>query len=360
MSVKNKDMQMNCTKDRGSSNPVSKDRRLRSAPLWAGGLTLLLLLSPHASAQHPPKKSPPVEKRFSDVEKEVSRLIAETDVYTTEHLREPLLLCDKKVFLSREDNRERFEREFFQLLENKGLLHVIVKRYLKFYPMINGEIQRAGMPADLIYLMVTESYLNPRSLSKANAAGMWQFIKETGKREGLFISDHVDERYNVKKATRSALAHLRRLNGEFGDWLLTMAAYNAGAGRIREAVQNQESTDFFQLFLPEETERYIFRILALKEIITDHERFGIYIDDKMLYKPVQLAEVALETDQETHINIFAKSMDLPFRTFRMYNLHLRKYRLPKGVYTVNVPFEKKDIFLKRLRAYPSVTVLGAN
>ncbi len=304
------------------------------------------------------KKQTPIEKRVSDLEKEVARLRAETDVYSLEYLPDPFTLCDKKIPLQKDDVRERFEREFFQFLENKGLMTILVKRYLMYYTLINAEIQRMGLPADLIYLVINESYLNPRAVSKANAAGLWQFMKETGKKEGLFVNDHVDERYNIKKATRSGLAHLKRLHTEFGDWFIAMAAYNAGAGRLREATENQETRDFFELFLPEETERYIFRIAALKEIITDRERFGIYIDEKTLYKPITLAEITVEIDHETHINVFAKCTDVPFRTFRSANVHLRKYRLPKGTYTVNVPVEKKETFLRRVKNYPSITVVS--
>ncbi len=318
-------------------------------------LAVFLLIYPIAAdAQAPQKKNTSPDKRLSDLEKEVSRIRGETDVFTTDYLTESLSLCDKKIPLSRDDVRERFEREFFQLLENKGLLTILVKRYLKYFSMINNETQKAGVPADLIYLVITESYLNPRAVSKANAAGLWQFIKETGKREGLTITDHVDERYNMKKATRSALTHLKRLNAEFGDWLIVMAAYNAGAGRLREATENQGTTDFFELFLPEETERYIFRIAAIKEIIMDRERFGIYVDEKTLYKPVLLSEIHLEIEQETHVLTFAKCMDVPYRTFRTMNLHLRKYRIPKGFYTINVPYEKKEIFLKRIKNYPQI------
>ena len=331
-------------------------------PFLGALLTLLTILAcfaitTAASAQPFQKKSGPLDKRVSDVEKELFRLSGETDIYTTDYLTDTLKLSDRKIPLAKDDVRERFEREYFQLLENKGTLVIIVKRYLKYYGMINGEIQKAAMPPDLIYLVITESYLNPRALSKANAAGLWQFMKETGKREGLYVNDNVDERYNIKKATRSALAHLKRLYNEFGDWFIAMAAYNAGAGRLREAIENQETTDFFDLYLPEETERYILRIAAIKQVIAERERFGIYLDDKDLYKPVIVAEVSLELENDAHVNIFAKCMDVSYRTFRHYNLHLRKYRLPKGAYTINVPYDKKEIFLRKLRNYPYVRVL---
>ena len=315
---------------------------------------------PLAAAEAPQKKQAPLDKRVADLEKETARIRTETDVYTTDYLTDSLALCDKKIPLAKDDTRERFEREFFQLLENKGLLTIITKRYFKYFSMIDGEIKRYGLPSDLIFLVITESYLNPRALSKANAAGLWQFIKETGKREGLYINDNVDERYNIKKATRSALTHLKRLNNDFGDWLIAMAAYNAGPGRLREAIDNQQSTDFFDLYLPEETERYIFRIAAIKEIITNRDRFGIYIDEKTLYRPLYISEVQIDLDQDTQAIILAKSMDLSYRTFRNLNLQLRKYKLPRGSYTINVPYDKKDIFLKRIANYPSVRVLRDN
>ncbi|HQH43557.1 MAG TPA: lytic transglycosylase domain-containing protein [Syntrophorhabdaceae bacterium] len=308
-------------------------------------------------AQTPPKRTNGIEKRLSELEKEVLRLKKETDFYNLSNLPDKLILCDKKIPLQRDDIRERFEREILQFLENKGLLVILIKRYYKYQGLINEEIKRLSMPPDLVFLVIAESYLNPRALSKANAAGLWQFIKETGKKEGLYIDDTVDERYNLKRATRSALNHLKKLNEEFNDWLIAMAAYNAGAGRLREAIANQNTRDFFDLFLPEETERYIFRIISLKEVILNRERYGIRIDEKTFYKPVGLKEVVIETSKEMHITVLSESMALPFKTFRDYNLHLRRYRLPKGVYSVNVPTEKQALFIKNLNNYPYIRVI---
>jgi membrane-bound lytic murein transglycosylase D len=312
-------------------------------------------------AQTPVKKSTPaLEKRVLELEKEVSRLRNQVDVYDTDHLPDTLVLCNKKVPLTKDDIKERFEREFFQLLENRGLITILVKRYLKYQNMINEEIQKMSLPSDLIYLVIAESYLNPRALSKANAAGLWQFIKETAKREGLCVDDHVDERYNIKKATRSALGHLKKQYGEFGDWFIAMAAYNAGPNRLREAIENQETTDFFELFLPEETERYIFRILSIKEIINNREKYGIVIDEKSLYRPFSVGEVTIELSRETQTNIFSKAMDVPYRTFRELNLHIRRYKVSKGIYHLYVPYEKKSLFLQRLKSIPYIVVFGEN
>jgi len=308
-------------------------------------------------AQSVPKKSTPVEKRIGDLEKDVMSLQRQTDIYNLDAMPDNLILCGKKVPIHKAEVRERFEREFFQILEHRGLLTVIIKRFLQYQPMISEEIRRIGVPEDLAYLAVAESYLNPRALSGASAAGMWQFIRETGQREGLSIDDYIDERYNITKSTRSALTHLKRLNGEFNDWLLAMAAYNAGAGRVREVINNQLTRDFFDMLLPEETERYIFRILSIKELISNRERYGIKIDEKTLYQPVKLAEVTIEANREFHTNVLASAMDLSYRTFRINNLHIRRYRIPKGTYTVNVPAEKKDIFIRKLQSLEHIRIL---
>lgn len=308
-------------------------------------------------AQSSSKKSPaPVDKRLGDLEKDVMRLQRQTDLFNLDALPDNLTLCDKKIPIFRADIRERFERELFQLLENKGLLTVVIKRYYKYLPMMTDEISRAGVPSDLVYVAATESYLNPRAVSRANAGGMWQFMKETGKLEGLAVNDSVDERYNMKRSTRSALMHLKKLNGQFNDWLLAMAAYNAGPGRVREVIENQATRDFFDMYLPEETERYVFRVLALKEIIANKERYGFRIDEKELYRPALVSEMVIESSREFDSAILAKAMDVSYRTYRINNLHLRKYRLPKGTYRVNVPAEKKDSFVKKMRSYNYIQI----
>ncbi len=261
---------------------------------------------------------------------------------------ERVVLCERAIPLSNPEAREGFEREFYNFLDNRGLLTALVKRYGKFLNVVSGEIDRMSLPPDLIYLCIAESYLNPRAVSKANAGGLWQFIKETGKREGLFINDSVDERYSVKRSTRSALGYLNKLHNEFGDWLVSMAAYNSGEARIREAMQNQNTRDFFEMFLPEETERYVYRIAALKEILSNARKYGLPIEKSDYYKPYAVAELTIDVERETHTAFLAAAMELPYRTFRQYNLHIRKYKLPRGVYHIYVPFEKKDAFLKRI------------
>ncbi|MCX7857039.1 MAG: lytic transglycosylase domain-containing protein [Deltaproteobacteria bacterium] len=274
---------------------------------------------------------------------------AEKDLYSINHLKGGLLLFNTKIDLGRDDIQERFEREFFQFLEKKGLLYLLAKRHLKYKRLIEEEIKKLEVHPDLIYLVITESYLNPRAVSKADATGLWQFIKETGKQEGLIINDVVDERYDIVKSTSIALLHLKKLYEEFGDWFIASSAYNAGAKRLREALQNQNARDFFDLYLPEETERYIFRIAAIKEILENQERYGIKVFEDEKYKEISIDYVIIRTEREIHTSFLATAMGLPYRQFRYLNLHIRKYTLPKGTYNVYFPREKRETFLRNIK-----------
>jgi hypothetical protein len=296
------------------------------------------------------------EARVEELEREVEGLKTEIASLKMAPLPDRVMLCGRVIPLSNEDARESFEREFSNFLDNRALLTVLVKRYGKFLSVISGEIEAAKMPPDLIYLAIVESYLNPRAVSKANAGGLWQFVRETGKREGLFINDQIDERYSVTRSTKSALGYLNRLDAEFGDWLVAMAAFNAGEGRLREVIQNQGTRDFFEMFLPEETERYIYRIAAMKEILTNPRKYGLSIEKGDYYRPYAVEELTIGLQGETHTALLAQAMELPYRTFRLYNLHIRRYRLPKGVYHLYIPAEKKETFLRRIRTIPGVTV----
>jgi membrane-bound lytic murein transglycosylase D len=309
----------------------------------------------HAEPAPAVRKSQSLEKKVSELEREVDELRTELHYLKIPDIPDQVTLCGRSIPLARDDVRERFEREFYLNLEHKGQLTTLVKRYNKFLSVISDEINRMHLPPDLIYLAIAESALNPRTNSRANAGGLWQFIKETGKREGLFISDQVDERYSVTRSTECALSYLKKLYDEFGDWFVAMAAYNAGEARLREAFANQNVKDYFDLFLNEETDRYVYRIAVIKELVSNPETYGLMIGKKDYYRPYSVAELVVNVEKEVHTCVFAQAMDLPYKTFRDYNLHIRRYRLPKGSYHLYVPVEKRQVFLSRIKAVPGVT-----
>ncbi|HVN25835.1 MAG TPA: lytic transglycosylase domain-containing protein [Syntrophorhabdales bacterium] len=331
----------------------------RRALLFCMALLLFAVGQVYGQSETKERKQQSIEKKTVDHDKETGvarREVGLLSLLTFPAPPESLMLCNKPVPLGIDDVRERFEREYYQMLEHRGLLTILVKRYVKYGPILSDEINRMNMPSDLIYLALVESYLNPRSVSKANAGGMWQFIKETGKREGLTVNDSVDERYSIVRSTRSALAYLKKLNDEFGDWLLVLAAYNCGEARVREAITNQGSRDFFDLYLPEETDRYIYRIASMKEIISNAKKYGFTFDQKDFYKPFAVTEYVIEVKRDVHTAQIAQAMDMSYKTFRELNLHLRKYMLPKGFYYLYVPSDKKDIFLRRMRENASLSL----
>jgi membrane-bound lytic murein transglycosylase D len=327
-----------------------------SVPVMAGIAVLFLSSFLFAQSEVVAKKPLPADKRTMDLENEISDLKREIASLKMTPVPDIVSLCDKPISLMDDDIREDFEREFYQILENKGLLTILVKRRAKFLAVISEEIDRMKMPPDLIYLAIAESYLNPRVKSVANAGGMWQFIKDTGKRQGLFITDDIDERFTVTRSTRAALTYLKSLNDEFGDWFIAMAAYNAGENRLREAITNQNTKDYFELFLPEETDRYIYRIAALKEILGNPRKYGLSIERRDYYKPYAVAEVTIDLDRETHTSALAQAMEVSYKVFRKHNLHIRKYKLPRGTYRLYVPVEKKESFLKNIKTWPGVTL----
>jgi membrane-bound lytic murein transglycosylase D len=321
-------------------------------------LLLVVCVSPlSAQTEKSYGKQQTLEKRISQLEEEVDGLKRDVSFLRMPPAPETLILCGKPVPLIREDVRERFEREFYQFLENRGLLTIIIKRYAKFFSIVSDEINKANMPVDLIFLAMAESYLDPRVNSVANAGGLWQFMRETGKKEGLCVSDCIDERYSVTRSTKAALSYLRKLYDEFGDWLNAMAAYNSGETRMREAIANEYTQDFFDLIINPETDRYVLRIAALKEIVGNPEKYGLAVSKRDYYQPYSVVEFAVEAEKEVHTAVFAQAMELPYRTFREYNLHMRRYKLPAGVFRVYVPVEKKQTFMTKIKEVAGISIL---
>lgn len=312
----------------------------------------LLLFSWGLPAQSEAERLKALELRVKELEKEVARLKRMLDM--SYQFGDSILLFDRKIDLTKETIRERFEREFFLLVERKGLIKILLKRYFKWRDFLEREIQATSSHSDLIFVAVAESYLNPRALSPQKAVGLWQFIKETGREEGLEVSESLDERYDIVKATRTALLHIRRLEKEFGDIFLALAAYNAGRARVKEALENQGTRDFFDLFLPEETERYVMRIAAIKELISNHEKYGIFILESELYRPLRVTQKRLVVEKEVPVTVISECMGLSYKAFRDLNLHIRKYRLEKGTYYVNVPEAKQSQFERRIAEIPYI------
>ncbi|AGB79575.1 soluble lytic murein transglycosylase-like protein [Enterobacteriaceae bacterium strain FGI 57] len=177
-----------------------------------------------------------------------------------------------------ENTRIREQKQKY--LSNKSYLHDVTLRAEPYMYWIAGQVKKRNMPMELVLLPIVESAFDPHATSGANAAGIWQIIPSTGRNYGLKQTRSYDARRDVVASTTAALDMMQRLNKMFdGDWLLTVAAYNSGEGRVMKAMKANKArgkpTDFWSLPLPQETKLYVPKMLALSDILKNSKRYGV-------------------------------------------------------------------------------------
>jgi membrane-bound lytic murein transglycosylase D len=246
-------------------------------------------------------------------------------------------LAGEKVPLDQPFVAEQLDREFIISVHDKAQVVMWMKRARRYFPYIAEELKKAGLPDDLKYLAVAESALLHRISSPAGAVGLWQFIPATGKRYGLKVNRWFDDRRNPEKATAAALSYLKDLNDEFGSWALAMAAYNCGERRVRREIAEQGIKDYYHLYLPRETMRYIYRIMAVKIILSDPAKYGYVMPEEQLYAPLEADSVTLKLGRSMHLRTLAQASNSTVRRLREINPELRSYWLPRGRVTIKVP-----------------------
>ncbi|PQB06529.1 murein transglycosylase [Polaribacter filamentus] len=260
--------------------------------------------------------------------------------YKIQSLKLPdnLNLAGERVPLEIVDVKERMERELLvnTYWQSNGLL--LLKRANKYLPIIEPLLAKHGLPDDFKFLALAESGFTDET-SSVGAAGMWHFMKETGKEYGLEINDNVDERYHIEKSTEVAAEYLKNAKEKFGSWTLAAASYNAGVYGISRRIKEQEVTNYYDALLPDETERYIFRIIALKEIINNPEKYGFVFEQEDLYTLPKTYTIKVDT-AITNITKFAKGYGLNYKEFKILNPWLRESKLnnsSKKLYEIKIP-----------------------
>ena len=248
-----------------------------------------------------------------------------------------LEFAGEAVPLGRWDVSERLEREFLLSVGNPAQVVLWLKRSARYFPYIEKELARAGLPEDLKYVAVIESALLPSAYSHASALGIWQFIASTAKRYGLAVSTGWDERRNPERSTAAALALLRELRQRFPDWPLALAAYNAGEGRIEQALRHQGVTSYYQVSLADETERYVFRALAAKLILSEPERYGFEVPNEQRYRPYDADVVGIELRERVAVADLARQAGSFYRELKALNPEIVDDWLGKGRYEIRVP-----------------------
>ncbi|MDY0779879.1 lytic transglycosylase domain-containing protein [Tenacibaculum sp. IB213877] len=263
-----------------------------------------------------------------------------SDLYEIKAIKLPKYIdfAGEPVPLNKANIRERLDREILvnTYWQSNGLL--LIKRANKYFPIIEPLLRLHDLPDDFKYLCVAESGLM-NNKSGAGAAGFWHFLKGTAREYGLEVNKNVDERYNLEKATAMAAKYLRASKNRLGSWTLAAAAYNAGNARISQRMREQNVENYYDLYLNDETSRYVFRILALKEIMSNPEKYGFLFEQEDLYEPIHSYEVEVDTPI-TNIANFANKYGVTYKELKLENAWLRETKLnnaSRKKYKIRIP-----------------------
>jgi hypothetical protein len=230
------------------------------------------------------------------------------------------------IDLRRYDRRERMDRELSAFTYMHSTTMLLIKRANRYFPVVEPILKAYGVPDDFKYLMVIESNLNQLARSPAGAAGLWQFMPATGREYGLEVNDNVDERYHIQKATAAACRYFKDAYARYGDWMAVSAAYNAGQARISSQLNRQLVDHAMDLWLNEETSRYMFRLLAVKEVFSDPIRYGFLLKREDLYPPIPCTEQEVTTPIDS-LDLYAKRQGISYAQLRDANPWLREHTL---------------------------------
>lgn len=254
-------------------------------------------------------------------------------------LPEHIEFCGEAAPLDQWEVREKLDRELLVNAYLHGSQLYIQKLAGRYFPIIEQRLKENNMPDDLKYVCVAESSLQQNAWSGVGAASFWQFMKDTGPRYGLEINDEVDQRFDVVKATDAACQYFRDAYQKFGSWTAAAASYNCGQAGYAKQLEFQQGANYYDLIFPEETNRYVFRILALKYILTNPRKFGMIVEPQEAYKPIPYRVVTV-SQTVPDLAEFAKTNGTSYKMLKIYNPWLRAHKLtvkPGKTYDIHLP-----------------------
>lgn len=256
-----------------------------------------------------------------------------------------IVFAGDTIRFDRLDIYERMDRELISFTYMHTNSTLMLKRSERIFAKVVPILRANGVPEDLKYLMAIESNFDPKALSSAGAAGLWQFTKSTAKEYGLEVSSEVDERYHIEKETVAACKYLLKAYDKYGDWMTVAASYNGGQNGISKRIENQRQRKAMDLWLVEETSRYMFRILAAKMFFEDPTSFGFYVREKDKYpvEPKPKETVSVSGPIENLVD-FAEEHGIRYATLKGANLWLRDSKLTNKAgktYEIVIPREDR-------------------
>ncbi len=246
-------------------------------------------------------------------------------------------LCGEPVPLDVQDVQERFDREFTLIVYNHAQVYLWLKRMERYFPWIEDRLRAYGLPEDLKYVAIVESDLQPNVVSPKGAAGPWQFMPSTGAAYGLDQQGSFDRRYDFERATEGAFRLLRDLYARHKNWALAIAAYNCGDRRIYDEMRTQGVTDYYHLRLPQETERYVIRILAVKAVLGNPAQYGYCLPKGSGYAELKLDRVKVNLASSVPIPTIASAAGITYREFKRLNPEFRADDVPAGTHELKFP-----------------------
>lgn len=259
-----------------------------------------------------------------------------------------MTFAGEKITFDRYDLRERMDRELNSFTYFHSTTLLLFKRANRIFPIIEPILKEQGMPDDIKYLAVIESSLDPRAVSPARAAGLWQFMPSTGPEYGLEVTAEVDERYHIEKSTIAATKYLKAAYRKYNSWSAAAMAYNGGQGRITRELRNQKTDSALDLWLVEETTRYYYRMLAIKEVFENPSHYGFIIKSEQLHKPMNFKEVKVSGAIPSLVD-FAKQHEVTYSQLKDFNSWLRSNKLTNRAgktYTILIPTQESLYYNK--------------
>ncbi|GAB6907980.1 hypothetical protein JCM12296A_38190 [Desulfosarcina cetonica] len=260
----------------------------------------------------------------------------------------PVTLCGEPVPVDAQDVIERYEKEMLVSLGDRAQVILWLKRSTRYFPFIEKMLRERGMPDDLKYLAVVESALRPQAGSSKGAMGIWQLMPQTARNLGLTVNGAFDERRNFYLSTPAALTYLEMLYEQFASWSLSLAAYNMGEKGLEAQILEQEAHDYYHLYLPLETQRFVLRVLAIKHIMEHPEKHGFFLTTADYYPPKRFAMIRVQSVTDMPLRLIARAAQTDFKTIKDFNPELRGYYLAAGTRALSIPEGGTTGFQQRL------------
>ena len=254
-------------------------------------------------------------------------------------LPDELSFAGEEAPLQRWDVREKFDKEFLLNYYSQGNIIYLLKLANRNFPIISARLKANGVPDDFKYLCIAESNMQSWAVSKSGAVGYWQFLDGTAPGYGLEVSAQVDERQDLEKATDAACIYFKQAYEKFGNWTAAAASYNCGQGGYNKQAAFQRTTNYYDLQLPEETNKYIFRILSFKHLMENAEELGFIVKKEETYQPMPFQAVTINSTIDD-LAQYATNNGTTYKMIRAMNPWIKGRSLtvrPGKSYTIKLP-----------------------